>query len=296
MSMKKTTKLLFAVVLILIAATSVSFAADAPENRTVLTIGSTSLSETDVLRLLTGDGEGNEMMVMLMLSQSTLPERMEMVGQMVDFFVLAEAAKDEKVEESADVAFQIKLQTAQILVQSYFDKISEKWDFSREAALKHYDTHSETFALAEAVQAAHILTETESDALMAAMEAMAADDFAAVAQKYSRDPNTAQNGGDLGWVVKGQLPQPLEDAIMKGRSGQVVGPIASEAGWHVVKIGEHRAAKKMTFEEASGAIYQSMQNEYLERDIAKLKEKYKISVNEEALSTLGGLPAPAPAQ
>lgn len=296
MSMRKTTKLLFAVVLILVAVSPVCFAADAPENRTVLTVGSTTLSETDVLRLLSGDGEGNEMMVMLMLSQSALPERLEMVGQMVDFFVLAEAAKDEKVDESADVAFQIKLQVAQILVQSYFDKISEKWDFSREAALKYYNKHPETFVLAEAVQAAHILAETESDALLAAMEAMTADDFGAVAQKYSRDPNTAQNGGDLGWVVKGQLPQPLEDVIMKGRPGQIVGPVESEAGWHVVKVGERRAAKQMTFEESSGVVYQNMQNEYLERDLAKLKEKYKVSINEEVLSTLGGLPAPAPAQ
>lgn len=296
MSIKKTAKLLFAVVLIFILASSASFAADVPENRTVLTIGSTTLNEAEVLQLLLGSSDGNEMIVMLMLSQSTLPERRVMVDQMVDFFVLAEAAKDDKVGEDPDIAFQIKLQTAQILVQSYFDKISGKWGFSREAAVKYYNAHPDEFKQREAVRAAHILTETESDALMAAMEAVGSADFGAIAEKYSRDPNTAQNGGDLGWITKGQLPEPLDDAIMKGRPGQVVGPVKSDMGWHVIKVGEHRAAKQMTFEESSGVVYQRMQDEYLARDIAKLKEKYNVAVNEDALSTLGGIEAPESAQ
>jgi peptidyl-prolyl cis-trans isomerase D len=67
-------------------------------------------------------------------------------------------------------------------------------------------------------------------------EAEAGKDFAALAREYSKDANTAPNGGDLGWFGKGRMTPEFEKAAFAARPGQVVGPIRSPFGIHIIKV------------------------------------------------------------
>lgn len=305
MSIQKTARIIFITAFIIIVAASASFAAETPakpgaaESKTVLTVGSETFNEVEILRLLMVSTDGDEMTVSLMLSMATLEKRREMVEQISEAILLAEAAKNEKLGQKPEIAFEIRWQTLQILLQAYFEQISSSWDFSEAAMRKYYNSRRAEFHQQEAVRASHILTETESDALIAMLEAMDSD-FAAVATKYSRDPDTAQNGGDLGWVEKGMMVLgSVEEAIMNGRPGQTVGPVQSELGWHVIKIGEHRTGKQLSFEQAQGMVLSRMQDDSLAQEFKKLKVKSPVTINDEALGMLGGIPAlmaPEPAK
>lgn len=304
MSVQKITRFIFILALIIAIASPVSFAAEtdaapgAAGSRTVLTVGSTAFNETEILLLLMGDSRGNDMMAAMMMGQSTLEDRRQLVSNISDAVLFAEAAKDKKLDQEQDTAFQIKWQTIQVLVQAYFNRASANWDFSEAGARKYYNSRRGEFFQEEAVKASHILTENESDALMSMLEA-ASSDFAAVAKKYSCDPNTVQDGGNLGWVEKGMMTGPVDKAIMNGRPGQTVGPVRSEFGWHVIKIEDRRPGRQLSFEEASEAILQSMHSAYIEQEVKKLKEKYPVKINDDALGTLGGIPAlstPKPAK
>lgn len=305
MSIQKTARIIFITAFIIIVAASASFAAETPakpgaaESKTVLTVGSETFNEAEILRLLMVSTDGDEMTVSLMLSMATLEKRREMVEQISEAILLAEAAKNEKLGQKPEIAFEIRWQTLQILLQAYFEQISSSWDFSEAAMRKYYNSRRAEFHQQEAVRASHILTETESDALIAMLEAMDSD-FAAVATKYSRDPDTAQNGGDLGWVEKGMMVLgSVEEAIMNGRPGQTVGPVQSELGWHVIKIGEHRTGKQLSFEQAQGMVLSRMQDDSLAQEFKKLKVKFPVTINDEALGMLGGIPAlmaPEPAK
>lgn len=295
MPTQKSFKVLYLVAFILLSAAPASFAAPASEDRTILTVGSASFSEPEVIRLIMGGSGGNEMMAALMLAQSPLADRRQIVDQIAQAVLFSQGARGAGLDQKPDTAFQIKWQTVQILVQAYFDQVSAGWDFSSAAAEKYFNANRSEFVQKEAVKAAHILTETEQDALMAALEAMGGD-FSAAALKYSLDPNTAQNGGDLGWVEKGRMAGPVEEAIMKGTPGQITGPVKSEFGWHIIKIGERRAEKQLTMAEAGETVLQDMQNHYIEQELEKLREKYPVTINDEVLKTLGGIPAPEPAQ
>jgi len=95
------------------------------------------------------------------------------------------------------------------------------------------------------IKARHILFSFEGQQDTVALKALAAsvakraregNDFSALAQEYSKDAGSAQQGGDLGWFGKGRMVAPFEEAAFKARAGDVVGPVRTPFGYHVIKI------------------------------------------------------------
>ena len=65
------------------------------------------------------------------------------------------------------------------------------------------------------------------------------EDFAKVAQDVS-DARNAIQGGDLGWAKLGQLTPTMADLVSKSKAGDILGPIRSSAGFHLLKVAEFR--------------------------------------------------------
>lgn len=277
---------------VLLVCSSVAFASDKP----VLTVGSSTLDEKEMIQMIAGTAGGNEMMVGMLLAQSTLPERVELANQMADAILFSEAAKLKGLGERSDIAFKIKWQTMQILMQAYFQQYSSKWDMSEKAVKNYYDTHLDEFIQVPASHARHILCQTEGDALNAVMEIYRTKDFEKVAAAFSGDPSNAQNGGDLGWVEKGVMAEPVDKAISGATVGSLVGPVKSEFGWHVIQVVERRTQKQLSYLEASEQAAQGLQKFYLEKDLKDIKTKIKVTIDEAALANLGGIPAPVAVQ
>jgi parvulin-like peptidyl-prolyl isomerase len=84
----------------------------------------------------------------------------------------------------------------------------------------------------------HILVTEEALALSLVERINAGEDFAALAKEFSEDPGSKDNGGDLGWVGKGQFVPEFEKAIFEdldiGEVTQV--PVKSEYGYHIIKL------------------------------------------------------------
>ncbi|HTX17417.1 MAG TPA: peptidylprolyl isomerase [Bacteroidota bacterium] len=94
------------------------------------------------------------------------------------------------------------------------------------------------------VKARHILLKTDGNNEAAVMKqanelierARKGEDFAELAKKYSTEPGAAVSGGELGWFGKGRMVKPFEDAALKGRPGQIIGPVKTQYGIHIIKI------------------------------------------------------------
>ncbi|NOX18354.1 MAG: parvulin peptidyl-prolyl isomerase [Chlorobi bacterium] len=65
-------------------------------------------------------------------------------------------------------------------------------------------------------------------------------DFAELAKKYSDDPGSAVQGGDLGWVKRGVFYPEFEAAAYQLANGQLSGVIESPVGFHVIQMIERR--------------------------------------------------------
>ena len=108
---------------------------------------------------------------------------------------------------------------------------------------------------AEQVHARHILVATEAEArdLLASLANGA--DFAALAQAHSLDVTTRAQGGDLGWVVRGQLlATPVEEAAFALPPGQISAIVRSSLGYHIVQVLERDPARPLSPEQQA-ALY-----------------------------------------
>ncbi|KQH74122.1 peptidylprolyl isomerase [Xylella fastidiosa subsp. sandyi] len=141
---------------------------------------------------------------------------------------------------------------------------------------KRYDAQQRGEAQNEQRKAAHILITAGADAASQKVaEAKAAKlveearkpgaDFAALARINSQDPGSKDAGGDLGWVQRGMMVKPFEDALFAMKVGEVVGPIKTEFGNHVIKLEEIKAAKQLPFE----AVRDQLAAEQTKEDIDK---------------------------
>jgi peptidyl-prolyl cis-trans isomerase D len=85
-------------------------------------------------------------------------------------------------------------------------------------------------------------------------QAKAGADFAQLAKENSKDPGSAQQGGDLGWAQRGMFVGPFEDALFAMSVGEIRGPVKSDFGYHVMKLEEVEPGHVKTFEEARAEV------------------------------------------
>ncbi len=94
------------------------------------------------------------------------------------------------------------------------------------------------------VNASHILINIENeDSAGAKAKAMGlyervknGESINDLAFEFSNDPTAKQNRGDLGWFMKGAMVKEFEDATFGANIGEVVGPIKTKYGYHVIKV------------------------------------------------------------
>lgn len=161
----------------------------------------------------------------------------------------------------------------------------------------------------EYIRASHILIDAQNNdtakALSRAKEILArvrqGENFAALAKDYSNDPGSAAQGGDLGWFGKGRMVKPFEDACYKAQVNQIVGPVKTQFGYHIIKVtGKSKREIKIAditipvkvSSETRSLIYQNAQDfRYLatENDFIKEAEIAKYQVLETPAFTKDGI-------
>ena len=127
----------------------------------------------------------------------------------------------------------------------------------------YYDRNTDQYSQEEQVRARHILVRSDADRTpeMAAEEIRqtrarieAGEDFAALAAELSDDPGSKTRGGDLGFFGRGQMVGEFEEAAFGAAPGELVGPVNTTFGAHLILVEERRDAGVRPFEEVSDQI------------------------------------------
>jgi peptidyl-prolyl cis-trans isomerase D len=139
-----------------------------------------------------------------------------------------------------------------------------------EAALREYfDGHRAEFVGREERQVRHILLTLPPDADAAARAEVVAQisalrdqlqagaDFAELAREHSQDPGSAEQGGDLGWIERGIMVPPFEEAAFSLAPGVVSEPVETAFGYHLVEVTDVRGSTDVTFEAVRDDVEQA---------------------------------------
>lgn len=89
---------------------------------------------------------------------------------------------------------------------------------------------------AEHAHARHIFVETEEEAKDVIERLEKGEDFADVAAELSTDEEGAAQDSDLGFVPRGTVIGPVDEALFTLPIGQVSEPIKSDIGWHIIEV------------------------------------------------------------
>lgn len=89
--------------------------------------------------------------------------------------------------------------------------------------------------MAKSVNAAHILVNSEKDAQNIMARIQKGEDFEALAKRFSKCPSKSK-GGNLGWFGKGDMVKEFEDAAFSAKKGEVVGPVKTQFGYHLILV------------------------------------------------------------
>lgn len=114
----------------------------------------------------------------------------------------------------------------------------------------------------DAAELSHILVADEGTARE--LHAQVVEDgaeFAGLARLHSTDRRTGPAGGYLGALRRKQVPAALEAAVFGAKAGEVVGPIRSEEGWHLVRV--HAVRRAALDEDTRATIREVLFREWL---------------------------------
>jgi peptidyl-prolyl cis-trans isomerase C len=106
-------------------------------------------------------------------------------------------------------------------------------------------------------------------------------DFGAVAKKYSQD-SSAVNGGDLGFVARGQTVPQFEQAAFALQPNQVSAVVETPFGFHIIKAMERKEGRSVPLEEVKAQVSAFLTQEQMQQKtnayIEKLKAKGKVEI------------------
>lgn len=168
---------------------------------------------------------------------------------------------------------------------------------SEDELKQFYEQNKAKYNETETRRASHILITpklTEKDAAKADEEAKAKaqklfeevkahpEKFAELAKSNSEDSGSAAHGGDLDYFAKGQMVEPFEKAVFAANKGDIVGPIKSEFGYHVIHVTDIHGARTKSFEEVKPEIIALWQNQQRQGLFAENADNFTNMVYEQS--------------
>jgi peptidyl-prolyl cis-trans isomerase C len=144
-----------------------------------------------------------------------------------------------------------------------------------EAIQEAYNTRFADAIPAQEYNAAHILVETEEEALAIKTDLDGGADFATTAKEKSTGPS-GPNGGSLGWFGKGAMVPSFEAAVVGLDVGAVSAPVQTNFGWHLIILNETRNGSAPTLDKVRPELEDEIRQAAMAEVIDALTEKADI--------------------
>ena len=190
--------------------------------------------------------------------------------------VFMQEAQHRGLDASDDYKAQLELARQTILIRELFADFQKKNPVTDAEVKAEYDKFSAANGGKE-FHTHHILLENEADAKAAIADIKKGKKFEDIAKAKSKDPGSAQNGGDLDWATAASYVPEFSNAMIKLGKGQMTQePVKTSFGYHVIRVDDIREAQLPKFEDVKPQISQQLQQQKLAKFQEELRAKAKV--------------------
>lgn len=169
-------------------------------------------------------------------------------------------------------------------------KVGERIQIPEAQLRAAYQQRQDQYRTPERVRVRHILLKTtekpkeEIPRIRAKAEELLKQlrggaDFAELAKKNSEDPGSADKGGDLGWIVRGQTVKAFEDTAFSLKPKELSGVISTEYGFHIVQVLEREPARLKPFEEVRDELARDLKRQRVFEMMQNLADQAVAELN-----------------
>ena len=162
------------------------------------------------------------------------------------------------------------------------EEVDSRVTVSPQEMKAYHEANPGSFTAPDEFRASHILVKTEAEAMDLKKRLARGEDFASLARKASVDATTKSKGGDLGIVKKGQTVPEFEKALLTLKPGEVSEPVATQFGYHLIKLVERTTGPVLSYEDAKEQIKEQVLIEKKQKRfkelIAALRANAKLRV------------------
>lgn len=203
-------------------------------------------------------------------------QRYMVAQQMVQLTLAAQAAKKQGLADNPDVQAELAMQRDMILANQAVQHFMDNAKVPEDQIKQKYEEYKKSQS-GEEYKARHILVKTKAEAEKIINDLNHGADFATLAKKYSKDPGSAKQGGELGWFKPQQMVPAFSKALEKLKPGEYTKtPVKSQFGWHVILLQKERTAAPPSYTSMKPQLANEIKGSMVRNYINGLKDKANI--------------------
>lgn len=191
-------------------------------------------------------------------------------------------------------AYRVEMRRQILRMRAITMLVRPKVTVTNEDVRARYDAMTRRSASVSQVRLHHVLIalpRKPSEAQLAAAKRKAANiiakakagtKFGVLAKKYSDDPRTKDDNGELGWIERGSIATEWEQVVFGMEKGEVRGPISGPKGLHVFYLSDIKKNKLKSFEELKAKLRNQLYRKAMDKQtrtwLAELRKKAHVSI------------------
>lgn len=207
------------------------------------------------------------------------------IDQWINDQVLKQAAAKSEIDKKPEIKKALESARKEVLKRAFVEaQIAPKvTDAALEKEYKELKAQlQEKLKDKSEFKIRHIFVASEAKAKQAIARLNKGEDFLKVARELSEDTQSAQDGGDLGYIIEGVVSE-FDEPLKKLTPGQFTKtPIKTEKGYHVVKLDDKRKAKVPPFKDIEQNLRERLWTKTAQNLLKKLRDSAQVENNFEA--------------
>ena len=200
------------------------------------------------------------------------------LNRLVDLKLVLDAAVKAGLDKDPEILKRIKDAQEAIMQKAYLDKEIAKLITDAILQEKYQEVLKMLPKGEMEIRLSHILVKTREEAAAVLKDIKNGKKFEDIVKEKSIDAQTKENGGDLGFVRKGDLPKETSEIVFKAAKGSIVNDVISvgDLGFSIFRVDDKRAVEPPKFEEVKEDITKAIAPEYAVKVIEALRKEYNV--------------------